>query len=64
MIGVFDRDKQNEYIFETNEYVIPMIKKARRLFPQQEPAYENAKHFLRCQVELIKAIHGAENGSK
>jgi (p)ppGpp synthase/HD superfamily hydrolase len=58
MIGVFDLKKQKEYVVETETYVIPMIKEARRLFPQQEPAYENAKHFLRCQIELIKAIHG------
>lgn len=58
MIGVFDKMKQRKYVDETNEYVIPMIKKARRLFPQQEPSYENAKHFLKCQIELIEAIHG------
>ena len=56
MIGVFNTNKQREYIKETQEHVIPMIKRARRLFPQQEPAYENAKHFLQCQVELIEEI--------
>lgn len=57
MIGVFTNQKQIEYVKETTTFVIPMIKKARRLFPQQEPIYENAKHFLRCQIQLINAIH-------
>ena len=60
MVGVFNKDKQKRYVKETNEYVIPMIKRARRLFPQQEPSYENAKHMLRCQIELIEAIHGGK----
>lgn len=60
MIGVFNKEKQRQYVKETNEYVIPMIKRARRLFPQQEPSYENAKHFLKCQIELIEAIHGGK----
>lgn len=58
MVGVFNKEKQKQYIKETNEYVIPMIKRARRIFPQQEPSYENAKHMLKCQIELIEAIHG------
>lgn len=57
MIGVFSHQKQIEYVEETTNFVIPMIKKARRLFPQQEAAYENAKHFLKCQIYLINAIH-------
>lgn len=60
MIGVFTKEKQREYVRETEEFVIPMIKDARRRFPRQEPSYENAKHLLRCQIELIKAIHGGK----
>jgi len=60
MIGVFNKEKQKKYVQETEEYVLPMIKAARRRFPRQERAYENAKHFLKCQIELIEAIHGGK----
>lgn len=56
MVGVFSPEKIEEYIEETQTYVLPMIRKARRNFPEQEPAYENAKHILMSQIELIEAI--------
>jgi (p)ppGpp synthase/HD superfamily hydrolase len=56
MIGVFSKNKIDEYLIETQGYVLPMIKEARRVFPEQEPAYENAKHILVSQIELIEAI--------
>lgn len=56
MVGVFSDKKIEEYINESYRYVLPMIKKARRNFPHQEPAYENAKHILLSQIELIKII--------
>ncbi len=57
MSGVFTVEKQMEYIEETEEYIFPMLKKARRKFPEQEGAYENIKQVLRSQIELIKIIH-------
>lgn len=59
MIGVFKHEKQVQYIEEVEKYFLPMIKTAQRRFPEQEMAYENLKHMLRCQIELIKAIHAA-----
>lgn len=56
MVGVFSREKIEEYLEETQTYVLPMIRVARRNFPEQEPAYENAKHILVSQIELIEAI--------
>lgn len=56
MVGVFLKNKIDEYLIETQRYVLPMIKRARRVFPEQEPAYENAKHILMSQIELIEAI--------
>lgn len=61
MVGVFKLEKQKVYIEEGEEHFLPMIKKARRLFPEQEPAYENAKHMLRSQMDLIRAIHAAHD---
>ncbi len=57
MVGVFDLSKQIEYIDETQNYVLPMLKTARRVFHAQEPIYENIKNILICQIDLIKEIH-------
>jgi (p)ppGpp synthase/HD superfamily hydrolase len=58
MVGVFNAKKQLAYVAEGEEFFLPMIKKARRLFPDQEAAYENIKHLLTTQMALVKAIHG------
>lgn len=59
MVGVFTVEKQKAYIAETYDYFFPMIKAARRNFPEQELAYENLKHMLLTQVETIEAMLGA-----
>jgi len=57
MIGVFSKVKKEEYIEETFNFVLPMLKKAKRIFPEQESAYENEKqHILLSQIELIQHI--------
>lgn len=55
MIGVFSPEKQREYIAETTQHVLPMLKEARRRFPRQEPAYENEKFVLKSQIALTQA---------
>lgn len=57
MVGVFSPEKQLRYVDEVEKLFFPMLKTARRRFPQQEPAYENIKHILVSQITLIKAIH-------
>ena len=52
MVGVFSREKQLRYIDEVRELFFPMLKEARRAFPQQERAYQNIKHMLESQIEL------------
>lgn len=59
MVGVFSTQKQVEYIDETNGWFFPMLKQARRAFPEQEPAYENVKTMLKSQIHLIEAVHEA-----
>lgn len=59
MIGVFTAEKQIKYVEEVETYFLPMLKNARRKFPQQEPAYENVKHLLNTQIELIRELHAA-----
>lgn len=58
MVGVFKLEKQKAYIAEAEELFFPMLKAARRNFPHQALAYENIKHMLRSQIELIEAMHG------
>lgn len=57
MVGVFKREKQLSYVAEVKDEFFPMLKDARRSFPQQERAYENIKHMLESQLELIEVIN-------
>ena len=54
MGGAFSVDKQLSYMVETERFVLPMIKQSSRLFPTQEPAFENAKLVLRSQIALAR----------
>lgn len=56
MIGAFSVEKMEKYIEETKVNPLAMIKEARRNFPEQEPIYENAKHILLSQIELLEAL--------
>ena len=55
MVGVFTLEKQASYMEETERHVLPMLKTARKKFPEQDSAYQNIKHVLLTQIELIKA---------
>lgn len=57
MIGVFSLEKQKKYVEEVKRLFLPMLKKARRNFSRQRNAYENIKHMLVSQLELIEAMH-------
>lgn len=59
MIGPFTVEKQKKYVKETRDYVLPMLKEARNRFPHQESVYQNIKHILMSQLELIEAMHEA-----
>jgi GTP pyrophosphokinase len=50
--------RQLRKVEETEAYVLPMLKTARRSFPQQDLAYENIKLLLINQIELVRAVHG------
>ena len=58
MSGVFTPEKQAAYLREVDAYFYPMIRQARRNFPQQYPAYENLKILLRSQCGLIRLVLG------
>lgn len=53
MRGVFTDEKQQRYLEETRTFILPMLKDARRHFPQQEMAYENIKAVLEIQQRMI-----------
>ena len=55
MTGVFSLDKQLSYVWETEQHILPMLKKARRLYSDQESVYENMKLVLRNQALLVRA---------
>jgi len=55
MPGVFSKDKQRAYIRDVQDLFFPMLKSARRSFPQQEAAYENIKYMLTSQIYLLEA---------
>jgi (p)ppGpp synthase/HD superfamily hydrolase len=64
MVGVFGTDKIAGYIAETRELFLPMVKKAARRFPDQEPAYQNVKLILRSQLDLVDAFLDAQTGTQ
>lgn len=57
MLGGFKVEKQKEYIAETLAKTVPMLKAARKLFPEQEAVYENQKFVMTNQVVLYNALH-------
>lgn len=57
MIGGFTLEKRIDYIKETLDYTIPMLKKAKINFPTQEGAYENIKFIMTNQIALYNALN-------
>lgn len=56
MIGVFRPEKIASYVAETEAHILPVLKRARRRFPEQEQAYQNAKLTLEAQVRLLRTL--------
>jgi (p)ppGpp synthase/HD superfamily hydrolase len=54
MPGVFDEEKMASYVLEVHDYVLPMMKEARKRFPENRAAYENLKHVLLSQSALVR----------
>jgi (p)ppGpp synthase/HD superfamily hydrolase len=60
MAGVFSEEKEAQYVQDVYDYFYPMIKRARRLHPQQESAYELLKSTLSLLVHSIEFRLGIE----
>ena len=56
MVGVFSKEKMRSYIEETENYILPMLKKAEFNFPEQEPAYKNIRTVLKMQIEMVRHL--------
>jgi (p)ppGpp synthase/HD superfamily hydrolase len=56
MVGVFAINKQHDYINETETFILPMLKKARRIYTAQEDVYENINLILTSQIKLLKSL--------
>lgn len=57
MINGFSSEKQISYVQETLDHAVPLIKKARRLYPKQEGIYHNIKFIMTNQVRLYNFIN-------
>jgi len=64
MSDAFTIEKQGSYIAETAKYIIPMLKSSRKKWTQQEAAYQNIKHVLLSQMELVEVIIKTEKAKK
>ena len=60
MVEPFTINKQKEYISETENYILPALKTAQKLYPVQHMAYESIKYVLKSQIYLIQQIHITE----
>lgn len=56
MAGVFKLEKILRYIEETRTYTLPMLKKARRLFPHQGRAYVYLSQAIEAHLRTIEAM--------
>jgi (p)ppGpp synthase/HD superfamily hydrolase len=54
MMQIFKVEKKQRYLAEGVDHILPMLKIARKQFPEQEQAYHNVSHILRMQIELIQ----------
>ena len=57
MDGAFTPEKQLVQLDESEKYILPMVKSARRLYADQEAVFENIKLVLQNQIRLIRAMH-------
>lgn len=61
MSDAFTIEKMGTYIKETEDHIIPMLKRARKSWNRQEAAYQNIKTVLNAQMEMVEVIIQAES---
>ena len=60
-IGGLKLERQKEYVEEVEEYFFPMIKKARRLYPDFYHLFATLGEILKRQIKFVKRIHELED---
>lgn len=60
-IGGLKLERQKEYVEEVEEYFFPMIKKARRLYPDFLNLFAVLGEILKRQIKFVKRIHELED---
>lgn len=56
MAGVFKHQRLLRYLFETQEYIYPLVRKARKLAPEHRPKIVLMKYHLESVVDSICAM--------
>lgn len=56
MVGVFSDEKIEEYIVETEEFVLPMLKQGMRLHPEFEAILQNIKLGIQTQIGFLRSL--------
>lgn len=56
MAGVFRPEKIQKYIDETREFVLPMLKEARRRFPEWSTVYTSLSFRLKAHLRTIERL--------
>jgi (p)ppGpp synthase/HD superfamily hydrolase len=59
MDGAFDQEKQVEYVAETHDLIVPMIRLANTLHHHHRPAYSKISHIIFDQTKPFKKCYGA-----
>lgn len=55
MAGTFSREKLKAYIEETRRYVIPLLRKAKKLYPEDSDVIFALKYHMVSVVDSIDA---------
>lgn len=59
LAGVFGNTKILGYVTETEDFILPMLKTARRAFASQDGAYQNERVVLRTQNSTLRHFASA-----
>ena len=56
MHGVFGYEKQMDYVAQTADHILPMLKRARHIHTRQEAVYQNVRLALINQINAVRSV--------
>lgn len=56
MCGAFSDDKMNQYVNETTQYILPLIRRGKRYFPEYSDALYAMKYHIKSNMDFVKYI--------